>query len=160
MRIEAPHLTEAQSAADFDVARTLFQEYAAELKIDLCFQGFAAELGDLPAMYGAPGGCLLLARDGDHPVGCGAVRRLRADACEMKRLYVRPGARGSGLGRQLAQALIGRARELGYAQMYLDTLADMRRARAVYGSLGFRETSAYYENPLPAVVYMRLDLGS
>lgn len=153
-------LTEAASAADFDIARTLFQEYAAEIKIDLCFQGFAAELGDLPAMYGPPDGCLLLGRDGDRPVGCGALRRFRPDACEMKRLYVRPEARGSGLGRQLAQALVGRARELGYAQMYLDTLADMRAARAVYGSLGFLQTGAYYDNPLSAAVYMRLDLGS
>jgi ribosomal protein S18 acetylase RimI-like enzyme len=154
-------LTEAQSAADFAVARTLFQEYADGLEIDLCFQGFTAELEQLSTMYGPPGGSLILATDGgERPVGCGALRRLGEVACEMKRLYVRPAARGSGLGRLLAGALIGRARALGYAQMYLDTLANMQPARAVYRSLGFRETTAYYDNPLPAVVYMRLDLGS
>ena len=151
-------LTDAESSADFAVARDLFQEYAAELRIDLCFQGFAAELEQLTAMYGPPAGCLLLARNGDRPVGCGAVRRLRQDACEMKRLYVRPEARGTGLGRRLAEALVSRARTLGYARMYLDTLAEMRAARAVYLTLGFRETAAYYENPLPEVVYMELEL--
>jgi GNAT superfamily N-acetyltransferase len=158
-RIE-PLLTDASSAADFAVARHLFQEYAAELDIDLCFQGFAAELDSLTSMYAPPAGCLLLARSGDRPMGCGAVRRLREDACEMKRLYVRPEARGTGLGKKLAAALVGRARVLGYARMYLDTLAAMQAARMVYRSLGFRETSAYYENPLPAVVYMELELGS
>jgi putative acetyltransferase len=152
-------LTEAVAAADFAVARMLFREYAAGLGVDLCFQGFEAELDALPAMYGAPQGCLALARAGERPVGCGALRSLAAgEACEMKRLYVRAEARGTGLGRILAESLIAKGRSLGYAVMRLDTLVHMTAARGLYRSLGFAEIAAYYDNPLPNVVYMELDL--
>ncbi len=153
-------LREASKTQDFDVARALFEEYAAQLNIDLCFQGFAAELGQLAQIYGPPSGCLLLARSGERgaAVGCGAVRRFSADSCEMKRLYVRPQARGAKLGLLIAQGLVARARTLGYARMLLDTLVEMTRARALYRSLGFREVAAYYDNPLSDVVYMELDL--
>ncbi len=151
-------LTEARGARDFDLAGVLFSEYAAQLKIDLCFQGFTAELEQLAQIYGPPSGCLLLARRGERAVGCGAVRRLSEDACEMKRLYVRLDARGMQLGRLIAQHLIARARALGYRRMLLDTLLEMVPARTLYGSLGFCETGPYYDNPLPGVVYMELDL--
>ena len=156
-------LREASQAQDFDAARALFEEYAAQLNIDLCFQGFAAELGQLAQIYGPPSGCLLLAGSGERgaaaaAVGCGAVRRFSADSCEMKRLYVRPEARGAKLGLLIAQGLIARARALGYARMLLDTLVEMTPARALYRSLGFREVAAYYNNPLSDVVYMELDL--
>jgi putative acetyltransferase len=151
-------LTEAGEPADFAAGRELFQEYAAQLPIDLRFQGFAAELDRLTTMYAPPSGCLILARSGDRPIGCGALRRLSGDACEMKRLYLRPQARGTGLGRALAERLVARAKALGYARMYLDTLVDMLPARGLYRSLGFRETAPYYDNPLPDVVYMELDL--
>jgi putative acetyltransferase len=152
-------LTEAEEPQDFAAARELFQEYAAQLGIDLCFQGFAAELDQLTSMYAPPSGCLIIARRGDRPIGCGAIRRLSGDACEMKRLYLRPQARGTGLGRMLAERLVHRAKALGYARMYLDTLVDMHLARGLYRALGFRETAPYYDNPLPGVVYMELDLG-
>jgi GNAT superfamily N-acetyltransferase len=152
-------LTQAASPRDFADARELFQEYAAQLEIDLCFQGFAAELEELTTMYAPPSGSLILARRGARAIGCGAVRRLAADACEMKRLYVRPEARGTGLGRMLAERLVHEARSLGYATVYLDTLAEMAPARTLYGSLGFRETTPYYDNPLPDVKYLKLDLG-
>jgi GNAT superfamily N-acetyltransferase len=155
-----PKLTEASEAPDFAAARELFLEYAAQLQIDLCFQGFAAELDQLATMYAPPCGCLILARSGRHPIGCGAIRRLSGEACEMKRLYLRPQARGTGLGRTLAERLVERAKALGYAQMYLDTLLDMHPARKLYVSLGFRETAPYYDNPLPDVVYMALDLAN
>ena len=152
-------LTEAVSEADFAAARVLFREYAAGLGVDLCFQGFEAELGSLPEMYGAPEGCLVVARAGGRPVGCGALRRLGAgESCEMKRLYVRPEARGTGLGRILAESLIAKGRSLGYAVMRLDTLVHMTAARRLYRSLGFVEIAAYYANPLPNVMYMELDL--
>src|SRR5208283_339672 len=153
-------LREASKRQDFDVARALFEEYAAQLNIDLCFQGFAAELGQLAQIYGPPSGCLLLARSGERgaAVGCGAVRRFSADSCEMKRLYVRPQARGAKLGLFIAQGLVARARALGYARMLLDTLVEMTPARALYRSLGFREVAAYYNSPLSDVVYMELDL--
>jgi ribosomal protein S18 acetylase RimI-like enzyme len=146
-------------AAEFAAARVLFREYAAGLGVDLCFQGFEAELDSMPEMYGAPRGCLFMARAGDRLVGCGALRSLSAgESCEMKRLYVRAAARGTGLGRILAENLIAKGRSLGYAVMRLDTLAQMSAARELYRSLGFVEIAAYYDNPLPSVVYMELDL--
>jgi ribosomal protein S18 acetylase RimI-like enzyme len=165
-------LTEAVGVADFVAAGTLFREYAAGLGVDLCFQGFEAELASLPEMYGAPEGCLLLARAAEQLAGCGALRRLAGEACqppgevcqppgevcEMKRLYVRAEARGTGLGRILAESLIAKAQSLGYSRMRLDTLAHMTAARRLYRSLGFVERAAYYDNPLPNVVYMELDL--
>ena len=152
-------LTEAVSEADFAAARVLFREYATGLGVDLCFQGFEAELGSLPEMYGAPEGCLVVARAGGRPVGCGALRRLAAgEVCEMKRLYVRAEARGTGLGRILAASLIAKGRSLGYAVMRLDTFVHMTAARRLYRSLGFVEIAAYYDNPLPDVMYMKLDL--
>jgi ribosomal protein S18 acetylase RimI-like enzyme len=153
-------LIEARTAGHFETAGMLFREYAAELGVDLCFQEFAAELRALPDMYAPPAGCLLLAVDGAEAVGCGAVRRLSAGACEMKRLYVRSRARGAALGRRLAERLITRGRELGYDTMRLDTLADMAAATSLYRSLGFREIGAYYANPLSNPVYMELALAN
>jgi GNAT superfamily N-acetyltransferase len=149
-------LVVASSAADFAEARTLFEEYASQLGVDLCFQGFSAELAVLPEMYGAPAGRLLLAvRDG-QTLGCIGVRRLKSDpeVCEMKRLYVREAARGTGLGRRLAAASMDAARELGYRRMVLDTLATMTAARALYAQLGFTDRTAYYDNPTPGVSYL------
>jgi ribosomal protein S18 acetylase RimI-like enzyme len=153
-------LVEARTAVHFETAALLFQEYAAELGVGLDFQDFAAELRALPGMYGPSAGCLLLAADGAEAVACGAVRRLSAGACEMKRLYVRPAARGAALGRRVAEGLIVRAREMGYVTMRLDTLAHMAAAIGLYRSLGFREIGAYYANPLPNPVYMELALAN
>jgi putative acetyltransferase len=153
-------LTEAVGAADFAAARALFLEYAADLNVDLCFQEIEAELDRLREVYGAPDGCLLVAHNGEQLVGCGALRRLGAETCEMKRLYVRAEARGTGVGRILAESLIAKARLLGYAAMRLDTLAHLTAARELYRSLGFAEIGAYYDNPLPNPVYMELDLSA
>lgn len=146
----------ASSAAHFAEARTLFEEYAAQLGVDLCFQGFSAELAVLPEMYGAPTGRLLLARRDGQLLGCIGVRRLKSDpdACEMKRLYVRDAARGAGLGRRLAEASMAAARALGYRRMVLDTLATMTAARALYGQLRFTDRTPYYDNPTPGVSYL------
>ncbi len=154
IRIEA-----ARAESDFAIARSLFEEYAARLGVDLCFQGFSAELTALDTMYAPPTGCLLLARLGDAVAGCVGVRKLSGELCEMKRLYVRDEYRGLGIGRKLAVQLLARARELGYRSMVLDTLEGMSEARGLYASLGFRECEPYYVNPLAGVVYMEINLA-
>lgn len=145
----------ARSNADLATARRLFREYAASLDFDLCFQDFEAELDALPGDYAPPEGALLLAESDDTVVGCVALRPMQErGVCEMKRLYVRPTYRRDGVGRELAAAIIERARNLGYDTMRLDTVASMTAARRLYASLGFEERDSYYHNPLPDVVYM------
>ena len=145
-----------------DAARAILREYGASLNIDLSFQTFDAELAALPGDYAAPGGHLLLAFVDGALAGCGALRALAdvdyANACEMKRLYVRPAFRRFGLGRALAQALLDEARRIGYSAMLLDTLDDMEAAREMYASLGFEEVPPYYFNPIPGAHYLKADL--
>jgi putative acetyltransferase len=151
-------IRQARFPDDAEAVRTLFREYAAELNVDLCFQGFEAELAGLPGKYAPPGGCVLLAECDGHVAGCIALRPFRDNACEMKRLYVRPEFRGRRAGEQLARAIIERGRAGGYDTMVLDTLATLTPAIKLYEQLGFARMSAYYPNPLPGVVYMALEL--
>ena len=148
--------------AGFAAAAGIFREYGASLAVDLGFQQFEAELATLPGEYAEPGGHLLLANVGGELAGCGALRPLPdcdyANACEMKRLYVRPGFRRYGLGRLLAQALLDEGRRAGYSAMLLDTLDDMEAARELYASLGFVEIPPYYFNPLPGAHYLMAEL--
>jgi putative acetyltransferase len=160
----AYQLVEARTAAQFDAARGLIEEYAAligtQFGVDLCFQNLNAELSHLSDMYGPPSGCLLLAGlDGDW-LGCCALRRFDAGVCEMKRLYIRAGARGGNLGRRLAQGLVDKARLLGYRRMVLDTLDGMSAAQALYRSMGFQEIGPYYSNPVAGVRFLELSLTS
>jgi GNAT superfamily N-acetyltransferase len=151
-------LAEARTPDDYQVARGLILAYAAWLGLDLGFQGFDEELEELPAVYGPPGGCLLIAREGADPVGVVGVRARSSRECEMKRLFVQESARGRGVGRALAEQAVRAARRLGYRRMVLDTLETMTGALALYAALGFRETPAYYANPLPRVCYLALEL--
>ncbi len=141
-----------------EVARALFREYASQLGFSLEFQGFDSELARLPGEYAPPSGALFLARVGRDPAGCVAVRKLGDRACEMKRLYVRPGYRGHGLGRRLAELAIAEGRRLGYLRMRLDTVAGMTEALALYRGLGFREIPAYRFNPRTDAAYFELEL--
>jgi putative acetyltransferase len=140
-------------ADDIELLRTLFREYAESLGVDLSFQGFDDEVAALPGGYDA----LLVAQPA---LGCVGVRALEPGVCEMKRLYVRPAGRGSGLGRALALAAVARARGLGYERMRLDTLPTMHAAHALYRDLGFVEIPPYRHNPIPGSAFMELALRS
>jgi GNAT superfamily N-acetyltransferase len=143
------------SLADLDEIRVLLREYAAWLEVDLRFQNFEEELAGLPGEYAAPRGCLLIA-DG---AGCVALRRIDDETCEMKRLYVRPEQRGSGLGRRLVLAIIEEARGIGYRRMRLDTMPKMGGAQRLYESLGFRDIAAYRYNPEAGARFLELELS-
>jgi GNAT superfamily N-acetyltransferase len=140
--------------SDLAEVRTLLGEYAASLPFALDFQDFERELRELPGEYAPPRGALLLARG----EGCVALRPLDATTCEMKRLYVRPSARGTGLGRRLVEAIVAEARRLGYTQMRLDTVPGMDAAQSLYGQVGFREIPPYRLNPIPNARFLALEL--
>ena len=148
----------ATTPARIQTIGNLFREYEQFLQVDLCFQQFEEELAGLPGKYAAPSGALLLAMVDGRAAGCVAMRPLADGVCEMKRLYARPAYLGKGIGRRLAQTVIEQARGAGYNRMCLDTLEKLKPALALYRSLGFVQRSAYYENPLPGVVYLELAL--
>ncbi len=145
-----------------DAARELLREYARSLPVDVGFQNFDAELAALPGAYAAPTGHLLLAYVDGALAGCGALRALpdtsHANACEMKRMYVRPAFRQFGVGRLLARALLDAARRAGYAAMLLHTLDDMVSARGLYATLGFKAIAPYYDNPTRSDHYLKVEL--
>lgn len=152
------------SPEDWQETRLILRDYAASLAVDLDFQGFDDELAGLPGAYAPPGGLMLLALVDGAVAGSGAFRPLPdadyPNACEMKRLFVRPAFRRFGLGRLLAQHLMDRATEAGYSSMLLDTLDDMEAARGLYESLGFVEVPPFYFNPLPGAHYLKAELGA
>ncbi len=147
---------------ELNAARGLIREYATSLTVSLCFQGFEDELAQLPGEYAEPRGALLLALIDDRLAGCCALRPLDSadypNACEMKRLFVRSDFRKSGIGRQLAEAILDRARQAGYESVLLDTLDEMESARALYQDLGFVEIPPYYHNPIEGAHYLMASL--
>ena len=151
-------LDAATSPADLESIRQLFREYADSLGVNLDYQGFEEEVRDLPGQYGPPAGTLVLARSDDDVIGCVGVRALDPATAEMKRLYVRPAGRGTGVGRMLAEAAIRFATASGYERMRLDTLPQMGRAQDLYKTLGFKPIEAYRYSPVPGTVFLELVL--
>ncbi len=155
-------LVPPSTASELDAVRSLFVEYAGTLNVDLCFQNFDAELTGLPGEYAAPRGTLLLAMVDGEWAGCCAMRALDTvdypNACEMKRLYVRPAYRGLQLGRLLAETILETARVAGYDCILLDTLNDMEAARTLYQELGFEDIPPYYYNPIAGAHYLKAAL--
>jgi ribosomal protein S18 acetylase RimI-like enzyme len=151
-----------QSSADVEAVLGLFRAYAASLSVDLCFQNFEAELAGLPGAYAPLKGALLLARGAaGESLGCVALRpTAEPSVCEMKRLYVAPEGRGTGLGRALAEAIMTEARLLGYAEIRLDTLPEMADAIGLYGRLGFRPIAPYYDTPVAGTHFLAKTLAS
>ncbi len=155
-------ITEAYSAEKIEMIRELFTEYVSFLNVDLDFQGFNSELKNLPGRYAPPEGALFIAMENDYPTGCCALKKITVNneiCCEMKRLYVRPDARGNGTGKKLALIVIEKAVKLGYKTMYLDTLERLETAVRMYSTMGFEKTEPYYSNPIPDAVYWKLDLS-
>ena len=152
---------QATTEKHIESARILFEEYAASLGFSLCFQNFDQELKNLPGAYAPPDGRLLLALENDQLAGCIALRKLGDGVCEMKRLFVRPAYRATGLGRVLVESIIDEARNLGYTRMRLDTIpGKMDKAIALYHSIGFVEIEPYTQNPVEGAKFMELKLAN
>jgi ribosomal protein S18 acetylase RimI-like enzyme len=150
---------QVESPEQIAAIRELFLEYAQSLGFSLCFQSFDKELAELPGNYAAPEGRLLLATCEGQSAGCVALHKLDHEICEMKRLYVRPEFRGKGLGKILAERIIGEAHQIGYKQLRLDTVEPlMRTAVKMYRTLGFREIPPYRPNPIEGALYMEISL--
>jgi GNAT superfamily N-acetyltransferase len=152
-------VTPARTAIELTSAAALFRAYAKALPVDLAPQGFSQELKSLPGPYAPPLGDLLLAKRGDHVLGCVALKALEPPGvAEIKRLFVRPQARGAGVGKALVESVIATARKLGYRELKLDTLPEMSGAIALYESFGFAPIPPYGSHPYPGLVTLGLVL--
>ena len=170
-----------RAAADADIpeVRRMLEEYVTWIGLDLAFQEIDAELAGLPGEYAPPRGALFVAEDRDLPaearsakvdrlLGTIALRPLKEGACragafdakagEMKRLFVRPAARGRGLAKQLIAVALAEARRLQYSEIRLDTLPMMGDAQSLYTSLGFHDIEPYYDTPIAGTRFMSLKL--
>jgi ribosomal protein S18 acetylase RimI-like enzyme len=157
---DAFSINSVRTGDDLAAVVALFESYVASLTVDLGYQDFNAELAGLPGKYAPPKGELLLARDASGaPLGCVGLRPISpGGCCEMKRLYLLPAARGLGLGKALAEAVIEAARALGYDELRLDTLPSMTAAMGLYDAMGFERTAPYYAPTPDGTVFMRLKL--
>jgi GNAT superfamily N-acetyltransferase len=149
---------EIDEDAPLGEVRMLLREYVAGLPVPVEIPDFEVELASLPGAYSRPRGRLLVARNRGAAAGCVGLRPHRGDTAELKRLYVREAFRGRGLARGLVRAVIDAARHEGYARLRLDTHESMDAARTLYRSFGFREIPAYWDHPVPDVVFYELEL--
>lgn len=155
-----PHIRKAQFPQDLGHVVAIFREYVSSPRASLDFQDYEAEFAALPGKYAAPEGCLLLAwKDDGAVVGCAALRRIDDRTCEMKRVYVRPAARGESLGRRLVERIVEEARAAGYARICLDVLPEFTAAQGLYESMGFQPAPPVTFNPVPGTQFLGLDLA-
>lgn len=151
-------IRQARFPDEHDDVISIFREYVKSPTVSLDFQDYETEFAGLPGKYAAPEGRLFLARQGDAVLGCAALRRIDASTCEMKRVYVRPSARGQQLGRKLVEQLIAEARQAGYRRICLDVLPEFVAAQKLYESLGFSVAEPVSFNPVPGTQYLALAL--
>ena len=144
---------------DLAAVTAIFREYVASANVSLAFQDYEQEFAQLPGKYAFPEGRLLLARHGDRVAGCAALRPVTVDTCEMKRVYVRPEARGEQLGRRLVARILDEARLAGYARVCLDVLPEFAAARRIYAGFGFTDAPPIAFNPVPGTAFLALDLN-
>ena len=136
----------------------MLQEYVAWIGLDLAFQEIDAEIDGLPGDYVPPRGALFVVDDDARLIGMIGLRPLEGEVCEMKRLFVRPEARGRGLAKQLIARVLDEARRLDYDEIRLDTLPMMADAQSLYVALGFDDIPPYYDTPIAGTRFMRLRL--
>jgi GNAT superfamily N-acetyltransferase len=140
-------------ADDMAEVAGLFREYAAYLGVAEVLPDFEHELASLPGDYVAPGGALLVARQGEVALGCIALKPLALGVGEVKRLYLRPEGRGQGIGKALVAAILERARQAGYREVMLDTMAHLVEAQALYRGFGFEPVASFRDSPYPHIRY-------
>jgi ribosomal protein S18 acetylase RimI-like enzyme len=153
-----PEIRHARFPQDRAAVLEIFTEYVHSPSVSLEFQGYAEEFAALPGKYTPPDGRLLLAVEDDRVLGCVALRKVDDGVCEMKRLYVRPEARGLALGKRLAEAVVGEARAAGYADIRLDVLPEFVAARRIYEAMGFSAADPVADNPVPDTAFLGLNL--
>jgi ribosomal protein S18 acetylase RimI-like enzyme len=149
-----PSFIIANTIEQFADGRKIFEEYAASLNFDLCFQGFAEELDNLDKQYNAPTGALIVAYDGNIAIAAVGVRYFSEHTAELKRMYVKQNYRGFKIGRELLAQAINCAKELGYHKILLDTRPSMANAISLYRDFGFIDISPYRHNPYPDAIFM------
>lgn len=132
----------------------MLRQYVEWIGLDLAFQEIEAEIDGLPGDYAPPRGALLVAVAGGRHLGMIGLRPLTGPIGEMKRLYVRPEARGRGVARRLIVSLCEEAARLGYAELRLDTLPMMGDAQRLYEACGFVDIAPYYDTPIAGTRFM------
>ncbi|MBX2896441.1 MAG: GNAT family N-acetyltransferase [Cyclobacteriaceae bacterium] len=151
-------ITTATSEQDFELAKKLMKEYAADIGVDLSFQDFETELKNVATRYTEPDGTFVIAYHNNQPVGCFGIRKMDSRTCELKRMYLRREARGNGWGEKLLKAAIDKAAALNYQCMRLDTLPSMTSAIRLYQKVGFKEIEPYRFNPIAGSKFMEIDV--
>lgn len=136
----------------------LYHEYVNSTSVDLSFQGNDEEFNKLPEKYSSEESKIFLLKKDCKPVGCAAFRKFDATTCEMKRVYIRPSARGSNLGVKLIDRVLQEAVVSGYKKICLDVLPEFQTALKLYRSYGFVEHPPVTNNPVPGSHFLGLNL--